>query len=83
MSHRNPQTGRYADDLMIKLLGGTATVEDVILHAQEIIVEAPETWGTVVTEPVRLLLEIIDILAGGTPVHQHDKITDLPALKHG
>ena len=75
MSHRNPRTGRYADDLMAKLHDGTATVGDVIDHAQEIIVEAPETWGTAVSTPVRLLLAIIDRQEAGYEVHQHDLVT--------
>lgn len=81
MSMRNDRTGRYADDLMVKLNTGEATVGDVLAHSQEILAEAPEIWGTVVTEPVRLLLEIIVALAGGTPVHVGDKVTDLPSLR--
>lgn len=77
MSMHNPQTGRYADDLMAKLRDRTATVGDVIDHAQEIIVDAPACWGTAVTEPVRLLLVVINALESGLDVQQNHNVVEL------
>lgn len=67
----------HEDDLSAKLSQGTATVGDVIAHAQEHIVNQPVKHGMYVTEPVKLLLEIIDRLESGEDVHQHDKIADI------
>jgi hypothetical protein len=77
MSHMNPRTGRYADDLIDKLNDRTATVGDVVSHAEEILVEGEVYWGTVVTEPVRLLLVVINALSAGLDVQQNDNILEL------
>jgi hypothetical protein len=77
MSHINPSTGRYADDFSAQLHAGTATVEDLLAHAQEIIVDAPEVWGRVVTEPVRLLLVAHKALAAGLDVQPSHNIGEL------
>jgi hypothetical protein len=78
VSIKNPRTGRYEDDFMAKLYQGTATVGDLLDHAQEIIVEAPAIWGTVVTEPVRLLLLLLDTVSDEEMgVHQHTNLREL------
>lgn len=84
MSMQNTRTGRFADDFMVKLYDGSATVGDLMSHAQEIIVDAETTWGTAVTEPVRLLMMLVDCLSDGeVPVHQHDKLRELEAELRG
>lgn len=81
MSIRNQRTRRHEDDLAANLALGTATVGQVIEHAQEIIVETPEAFGQTTADTVRILLDIIDVLAGGTPVHQNDTLEMLASLK--
>lgn len=71
---------RHEDDLMAKLHDGSATVGDLIGHAEEVIVAHPEAHGTAVTEPVRLLLALIDVLTDADEhesVHQNDKLSEV------
>lgn len=70
---------RHEDDLLAKLHTGEATVGDLIGHADEVIVAHPEAYGTVVTEPVRLLLKLIDVLTAESDhaVLQHDKLSEV------
>jgi hypothetical protein len=75
MSIRNQRTQRHEDDIAYKLYEGTATVQDVVEHAQEIIVETPQAFGSDTATVVRLLLDIIDKQAAGERVEQFTRVT--------
>ena len=75
MSIRNQRTLRHEDDLPFAVAQGTATVQDVIEHAQEIIVETPQAFGSDTSLVVRLLLDIIDKQAAGETVEQFTPVT--------
>lgn len=81
MSIRNQRTRRHEDDFPAKLHQGTATVGDLIEHAQEIIVETPEAFGTATSDTVRLLLQLIDKMSSAEydadDIHQNDKLSEV------
>ena len=75
MSIRNQRTRRHEDDFPFKLSQGAATVQDVIEHAQEIIVETPQAFGTDTALVVRLLLDVIDKQAAGETIEQFTPVS--------
>jgi hypothetical protein len=75
MSIRNQRTRRHEDDIAYALHTGTATVQDVLEHAQEFIVETPQAFGSDTSLVVRLLLDIIDKQAAGETVEQFTRVT--------
>jgi len=77
MSIRNQRTRRHEDDFPSRLARGEATVGELMEHAQEIIVETPEAFGTDTSETVRLLLVVINALSGALDVQQHHNIREL------
>jgi len=77
MSIRNARTGRHEDDFINKYHVGTATVGDLMEHAEEILVETPEAFGQSVSDCVRGLLDVIQALSAGLDVQQGHKLDEL------
>jgi hypothetical protein len=63
MSIRNDRTGRHEDDLYDELRReGAVTLEHLIEHLNECIVEVPEAFGSNVCAPVKMASMILESL---------------------
>lgn len=62
MSIRNARTGRHEDDLYAELVqnDGQVTLQHLIEHLNECIVEVPEAFGSNVTAPVKMATMILE-----------------------